>query len=89
MQDKDYATMLDALLPATQVLVAVEPKIARALRAKDILREAKRRGMNAMEGPETWRGLEKAVRLASRTPWPILVIGSNYVAGEILHKYHS
>ena len=89
MADKDYSKMMDLLVPATQVLIAVEAKTSRALKAKDILKEAKRRGMNAMEGPETWRGLDKAIRLASRTPWPILVIGSNYVTGEIIRKYES
>ncbi len=89
MEDKDYSKMMDLLIPITQVLVAVEAKTKRALKAKEILREAKRRGMSAMEGPETWKGLERAIRLADRTSWPILVIGSNYVIGEIIRRYES
>ncbi len=83
MKDKDYGRMLEALSETVPAIVAVAPKIGRALSVSLLLREARKTGTKVRRGGSVDAGLKAARRIAGRTG-TVLVTGSHYVVAEAL-----
>ena len=88
MADKDSQTMLELLKPVATILVATQLKIHRALASEKIVQRARAVGIRAIQGGTTEKALSRAVRLSKKNHAPILIIGSHYLAGEVLEKIH-
>jgi dihydrofolate synthase/folylpolyglutamate synthase len=88
MADKDVLKMLEYLKPIADRLVAAQPEISRALAAKEIILHAGALGIDALSGGKTEKALSRAFRLTRDNHFPILVIGSHYLAGEVFQKFH-
>lgn len=88
MEDKDSKKMLEILKPVTKRLLAAQPKIARALSVEKIIMQAGAAGIRAFPGGTTEKALSKAFRFSRSIHSPVLIIGSHYLAGEALKKFH-
>ncbi len=86
MKDKDHGRMLRILKPITELLIATQPDTARALPSGDIVSEAKTEGMRILQVKSPSAAFERAVDRAERARLPVLVIGSHYLAGELIQK---
>lgn len=88
MKDKDVAGMLAFLGRVGKVVLAVQPKTARAATVRDILRAGKALGLSLEGAGRVATGLRRALRRSGRAKGRrkgrIFVIGSHYVAGEAL-----
>jgi dihydrofolate synthase / folylpolyglutamate synthase len=89
MADKDVSTMLEYLKPICGTLIAAQPEISRSLTVKKIILYARALGIQAIPGGTTEKAVSKAFRLSGGNQYPILVIGSHYLAGEVFQKFHS
>jgi dihydrofolate synthase/folylpolyglutamate synthase len=83
MNDKEYRPMVQLLRKKSRLFIAVAPETERALASGVIIEEIHAVGGKAVDGGTVSHGLQLAMREA-RSGEPILVIGSHYVAGEVL-----
>jgi dihydrofolate synthase / folylpolyglutamate synthase len=83
MKDKDVTSMLEELSRLADTLVAVVPHTGRALAGSELVRIARRVGIQAVVGGSVRRGLVVGRRLAGRGG-NLLVTGSHYVIGEAI-----
>jgi dihydrofolate synthase/folylpolyglutamate synthase len=83
MKDKNYSAMLQSLSRITTQLIAVAPRIDRALESASIAATAQRFGIHALNSGSVKKGV--ACALGKATPSDtILITGSHYVVGEAL-----
>ena len=82
MKDKDSFRMLETLAQAASLIIAVAPKMERALNARTLYRRILGKGIPAAFGGSVSRGLVLANKMSHGIP--ILVTGSHYVVGEAL-----
>jgi dihydrofolate synthase/folylpolyglutamate synthase len=83
MKDKNYPAMLQSLSRISRELIAVAPKIERALDSKVVAVTARHLGMHVRDGGSVKRGVAIAVDKAGPSD-TILITGSHYVVGEAL-----
>jgi dihydrofolate synthase/folylpolyglutamate synthase len=83
MKDKRYEEMIQSLSKISAKLIAVRPKVDRALDARVITGVAQRLGKDVVEAGSVKKGIGTGMRLAGRSD-TILVTGSHYVVGEAL-----
>jgi len=83
MKDKRYEEMIRILSGIWAKLIAVTPKVSRALDARGITQVAQRLGKDAINAGSVRKGIHTALRLAKKSN-TILITGSHYVVGEAL-----
>jgi dihydrofolate synthase/folylpolyglutamate synthase len=83
MRDKEVRPMLELLRPRAAHLIAVEPKITRAMSAGKIAAYCRRLGIPVTNGRTIRKGVATARRIAGRNG-SIMITGSHYVVGEAL-----
>jgi len=83
MKDKDYGPMIDMLGSVVPEIIAVAPRMKRALPARELVRAGLQRGARIRLGGRVARGV--AIALKTAGSGPILITGSHYVVGEALH----
>jgi dihydrofolate synthase/folylpolyglutamate synthase len=83
MKDKKYREMLEVLSGTVPAIVAVAPRIGRALPAQRLFRLAKKEGVNVRLGGSVERGVRVARRIVGASG-TVLVTGSHYVVAEAL-----
>ena len=84
MRDKDYEKMLPELALISRLIIAVTPKIDRALPSQEIVRFLHRFQRKSVNTDSVETGLQMGLReLRSREP--ILIVGSHVVVGEAMH----
>lgn len=86
LADKDYAAMVDAVLPLAGRFVCVTPNSARALPAGDLCEFLRSRGAAAEACGSVDEGLLKAL-IASGENWRVVAFGSLYMAGAVRRGY--
>ena len=84
MRDKDYRSMLNLLQPVSRLTIAVRPSILRALENDCIVSVLHKMHQRAYNGGTVVNGLKIGFN-ESRSREPVLVTGSHYVVGQILH----
>ncbi len=89
MSDKDSKKMLKLLGPITEFLIPARPRIKRALEIENINIQAQALGIRVLPGGTTEKALSRAFRVARKHHFPVLVIGSHYLAGEVFQKIRS
>jgi dihydrofolate synthase/folylpolyglutamate synthase len=82
MKDKDYRPMLATLARVVDRIIAVAPRMDRALPARTLCEAGLGSGFSMVMGGTVKRGIRIARQYAGNTP--VLVTGSHYVAGEAL-----
>ena len=80
MKDKEYGAMLRELGQVCPIIVAVAPRLDRALSARKLFETGKAMGLRMAFGGTVARGLARARAIAGEGT--ILLTGSHYVAGE-------
>lgn len=83
MKDKRYMPMLEMLGSVAEHIVAVQPRLSRALASSIIVRCARRLGIGATNAGSVRNGIALARRLAGKHG-SILITGSHYVVGEAI-----
>jgi dihydrofolate synthase/folylpolyglutamate synthase len=83
MKDKRYEEMIQTLSGISAKLIAVRPKVDRALDAGLITEISQKMGMTVINAGSVRRGIGTAIKLARKSD-TILVTGSHYVVGEAL-----
>jgi dihydrofolate synthase/folylpolyglutamate synthase len=83
MKDKRYEEMIQHLSRISAKLIAVRPRIDRALAARVITRVAQRLGKDVVNAGSVRKGIGTAMKLARKSD-TILVTGSHYIVGEVL-----
>ncbi len=83
MKDKDWHSMLRELGAAVDRFILVAARTPRAIPVKELLREARRLGFEAVGATSVRAGVRMARRGQGRRG-EILVTGSHYVVGEFL-----
>ncbi len=83
LSDKDYGSILDELLPYASKCCCLTPVSDRALPAKDLAEEVRKRGKQA----EAFDTAEDAIRAAISEGAPVLAFGSLYLAGAVRKAY--
>ncbi|MCI8421925.1 MAG: bifunctional folylpolyglutamate synthase/dihydrofolate synthase [Lawsonibacter sp.] len=84
LEDKDYPSMAESLLPLARGFVTVTPDSPRALPARDLAAHLQRRGAQAVSAPSPQAGLE-AVLARSGPETPVCAWGSLYLIGALRH----
>jgi dihydrofolate synthase/folylpolyglutamate synthase len=82
MKDKEYREMLRVVAGVCPTIVAVAPRLDRALRPGKLVSAGKEMGIKVLLGGTVARGLAQARAIAGTGT--VLVTGSHYVAGEAL-----
>jgi dihydrofolate synthase / folylpolyglutamate synthase len=82
MKDKKYREMLRVLAGVCPTIVAVAPRLDRALRPGKLVSAGREMGIRVLLGGTVARGMALARTTAGRGT--VLVTGSHYVAGEAL-----
>jgi dihydrofolate synthase/folylpolyglutamate synthase len=83
MKDKNYSAMLESLSRVSAQVIAVAPKMERALDSKVIAETVQRLGMRALDAGSVKRGVVLALKKAGASA-TILITGSHFVVGEAL-----
>ena len=83
MKDKRYEEIIQSVSKISAKLIAVRPKVDRALDAGVITEIAQKMGMTVINAGSVRRGIGTATKLARKSD-TILVTGSHYVVGEAL-----
>jgi dihydrofolate synthase/folylpolyglutamate synthase len=83
MKDKNFEEMIRTLSRVSAALIAVTPKIDRALDARVIARVAQAFKMNVLNAGMVGKGIAMATQAAGKSD-TILITGSHYVVGEAL-----
>lgn len=86
LADKDYAAMVDAVLPLAERFVCVTPESARALPAGELCEFLCSRGAEAEECGSIDEGILKAL-LAAGEDGRVVAFGSLYMAGAVRRGY--
>ncbi|MBI4535124.1 MAG: bifunctional folylpolyglutamate synthase/dihydrofolate synthase, partial [Ignavibacteriae bacterium] len=87
MADKDYGAMIASLSRVAKRVIAVTPRIQRALKSSRLCSYARRNGIHVLDGGTVKGGIRKAKKLADPAE-KILITGSHYVVGEALQYLH-
>ena len=82
MADKAWTTMLELLRPLGPCMVAVAPRMERALPVLDLARGARTAGFEVTSASSVAAGIRRARKLAGAGD--VLVAGSHYVVAEAL-----
>lgn len=85
MRDKDHRSILEILGQLSRLMICVEPKSNRALPSREIVRESHQMRLRAIDGHSIIEGLRRA-KIEARDNELILVTGSHYVVGGVLHS---
>ncbi|MCQ2537629.1 MAG: bifunctional folylpolyglutamate synthase/dihydrofolate synthase [Lachnospiraceae bacterium] len=95
MADKDHEEIIRILTETATEIIAVQPEYYRAMKAEDLLAEAKGickgLGVKVLKGGRVSEGIRKALKRADEDSL-ILCLGSLYMAGEVRNfffKYHN
>jgi dihydrofolate synthase/folylpolyglutamate synthase len=83
MKDKNHSAMLQSFSRITTQLIAVAPRIDRALESASIAAAARGLGMRSLNAGSVKNGVARAIDEA-RPSDAILITGSHYVVGEAL-----
>ena len=83
MKDKEYRTMISSLSKFARIVITVEPKTVRALSSKHIVEHFHALGFPAIDGKSVTNGTRLAHEYV-RSDEAIVVLGSHYVAGEVM-----
>jgi dihydrofolate synthase/folylpolyglutamate synthase len=83
LKDKNYSAMIQSLSRITTQLIAVAPRIDRALESATIAATARRFGIRALNSGSVKKGVASAIEKATPSD-TILITGSHYVVGEAL-----
>ncbi|MEK6572365.1 MAG: cyanophycin synthetase, partial [Bacteroidota bacterium] len=83
MRDKDHEEMILGLRRIARRLIAVAPKIERALDVQKLSRSARRLGFRVSHGGTVKSGVALALRRAGESD-TVLITGSHFVVGEAL-----
>jgi dihydrofolate synthase/folylpolyglutamate synthase len=83
MKDKNFGEMIRTLSRVSAALIAVTPKIDRALDARVITKIARGFRMNVLHAGLVKKGIAAAMKMAGKSD-TMLVTGSHYVVGEAL-----
>jgi dihydrofolate synthase/folylpolyglutamate synthase len=83
MKDKRYMPMLEMLGSVAEHIVAVQPKLSRALSSRTIVQCARRLNIDVTNAGSVRNGVAVARRLAGKHG-SILITGSHYVVGEAI-----
>ncbi len=83
MKDKDAVSMIRALRPVVREAIVVQPRMERARRAEELVREFQRQNIPATSVIGVAEGL-RAARTIARPSGTVLVTGSHFVVGEAL-----
>lgn len=86
LREKNYNKMLRTMNPYVDFYVAVTPNDERALPAEKLREQIANMGKNVVAGNSIIDGLKKAHKLAGLDDL-ICIIGSHFVAGEIINYY--
>lgn len=90
MRDKDTGAMLRLVGECAEAVVVVRPATPRAATVRELARQAKTHGMRVVAGGGVREGLRKALALARKAGGGrngrLLVIGSHYLAGDVLQE---
>ena len=86
LADKDYAAMVDAVLPLAERFVCVTPNSARALPAGKLCEFLRERGAEAETCGSMDEGILKAL-LAADEDGRVVAFGSLYIAGAVRRGY--
>lgn len=82
LRDKDYNSMLRALLPEAEAFVTIAPNSPRALEAAELAKAITRLGRPANAAGSIREGIEAAIALAGKDG-AVCSVGSLYTAGEV------
>ena len=82
LADKDYAAVMDTILPLAQAFVCLTPYSARALPAQALADHLLSRGAKAEACEDVAEGIQKALALAGEDG-AVVAFGSLYLAGAI------
>ncbi|HDL19039.1 MAG TPA: bifunctional folylpolyglutamate synthase/dihydrofolate synthase [Bacteroidetes bacterium] len=86
LKDKDFSKMLRTMNPFVDFYIAVTPNDERALPAGELREQIAKMGKRVVAGNSIIDGLKKAQRLAGPEDL-ICIIGSHFVAGEVINYY--
>jgi dihydrofolate synthase/folylpolyglutamate synthase len=86
MKDKNYSAMLQSLSSIATQLIAVAPRIDRALESATIATTAQRFGIRVLKSGSVKKGVATAIEKATPSD-TILITGSHYVVGEALQVF--
>ncbi len=81
MADKDYAEMAEIISPISDCIYAVSFEYSRALQAENLTSALVERGINSIACDNYEMALQKAISEGKK----IIVMGSLYFIGEVLH----
>ncbi|MBQ6389868.1 MAG: bifunctional folylpolyglutamate synthase/dihydrofolate synthase [Mogibacterium sp.] len=85
LRDKDYAAVLDIILPLAERCLCLTPASDRALHAAELAEMITQKGGTA----EVYASAQDAVSTVLRGDRPVLAFGSLYMAGEVRSAYRN
>ncbi len=83
MKDKDYHSMLNALIPVRPLVIAAQPQGERALPVQDVVVECRRIGLTVTASKDVPDAVRIGRTRAGKTGL-LVIAGSNFLAGEVL-----
>ncbi len=88
MRDKEVGRMITRLKPIARLVLAVAPRVERALSSLQIVNELHRHAVPALDAESVAEGIRLALG-ERRENEPVVIIGSHYVLGEAIELIES
>jgi len=86
MRDKDVSGMLDTISTLNIPVIAVQPKIERAITSREILEMCHRKKIRCFDGGDVENGIRQALSTIPSSEY-LMVCGSFYVCGEAMKMF--